>query len=214
MPPRPRLVLFDLDGVLADYDRPARCAALARGCGAEPEAMFEAMFGDEGFEHASDRGDIGLDGSLQGLRERHGWHLDEASFLDARRLSTRARPAVLALCRSLSAQARIAVFTNNGDWVGEHMATIFPELPALFGEAIVCSGQMREWKPRPEAFHACLLRLGGVEPERVLFIDDNADNVEGARRAGLDALLYTDLPALREALRARDFAFDGDHDAP
>jgi putative hydrolase of the HAD superfamily len=213
MPPRPRLVLFDLDGVLADYDRPARCAALARACGAEPEAMFEAMFGDEGFEHASDRGEIGLRESLQGLRERHGWQLDEAAFIEARRLSTRPRHDVLALCGALSTQARVAVFTNNGDWVGEHMATIFPELPALFGEAIVCSGQMRQWKPQPEAFHACLERLGRFAPADVLFIDDNADNVEGARHAGLDALPYTDFAALRASLRARGFALDGDDDA-
>ena len=92
MAPRPRLVLFDLDGVLADYDRPARCAALAHACGADPEAMYEAMFGDEGFEHASDRGEIGLSESLRGLRERYGWNIGEACFLDARRLST--RPAV------------------------------------------------------------------------------------------------------------------------
>ena len=213
MPPRPRLVLFDLDGVLADYDRPARCAALARACGADTNDMFEAMFGVAGLEHASDRGEIGLRETLQDLRERHGWQLDEAIFLEARRLSTRPRHEVLALCRALSAQARVAVFTNNGDWVGANMAAIFPELPALFGEAIVCSGQMRKWKPQPEAFHACLARLGGVEPAQVLFIDDNPDNVEGARRAGLDALPYTDLAALRAALRARGFELDGDDDA-
>jgi putative hydrolase of the HAD superfamily len=213
MPLRPRLVLFDLDGVLADYDRPARCAALARACGADPGALYEAMFGDEGFEHASDRGEIGLPESLRGLRERYGWNIGEACFLDARRLSTRPRPAVLDLCQAVSAQARIAVFTNNGDWVGAHMATIFPELPALFGEAIVCSGQMRRWKPQPEAFHACLARLGDIAPAQALFIDDNADNVEGARGAGLDAFLYTDPAALRAGLHARGFAFDGDDNA-
>ena len=175
MPTPPRLVLFDLDGVLADYDRPARCAALARAAGGVDEgAMFEAMFGPQGLEHASDRGDIGLAGSLDGLRERHGWELDAASFLDARRVSTRLRPDMLALCRALATQARIAVFTNNGDWVGEHMATIAPGLPILFGEAIVCSGQLRQSKPEPAAFETCLGRLGDVAPADVLFIDDNA----------------------------------------
>jgi putative hydrolase of the HAD superfamily len=214
MPRRPRLVLFDLDGVLADYDRPARCAALARAAGGVDEAaMFEAMFGDDGLEHASDRGEIGLEGSLEGLRERHGWQVDAASFLDARRLSTRVRPDVLVLCRTLAAQARIAVFTNNGDWVGTHFATIVPELPALFGNAIVCSGELRQSKPEPRAFRACLARLGAVAPGDVLFIDDNAGNVAGARAAGLDAIQYTHLHSLRHALRARGFALDGEHHA-
>ena len=211
---RPGLVLFDLDGVLADYDRAARCQAMADAAGTSVDAMFEAMFGDEGLEHLTDRGEIGLAGSLAGLRERHGWHLAAADFLDARRLGTRVRPAMLALCRELQAQARIAVFTNNGDWVLEHMHAIAPELPPLFGASIVCSGVIKASKPDPGAFLACLRRLRHDAPADTLFIDDNADNVAGARRAGLDALLFTDLPALRAELRARAFQLQGEDDAP
>ena len=214
MAPRPRLVLFDLDGVLADYDRPARCAALARRAGADEAAMFEAMFGANGLEHASDRGEIGLEGSLAGLRERHGWTIDAASFLEARRLSTRVRPDMIALCHALARQARIAMFTNNGDWVVEHLAQIAPALPLTFGEAIVCSGQMKQSKPDPAAFHACLARLGGEHaPAEVLFVDDNRGNVAGARAAGLDAVEFTHIHSLRHALRARGFALTGDDDA-
>jgi len=213
MPARPRLLLFDLDGVLADYDREARCKAMATAVGASRDAMFEAMFGADGLEHATDRGEIGLEGSLAGLRERHGWQLPAAQFIAARRLSTQVRPQMLALCRQLQAQARLAVFTNNGDWVHANLDTIAPELPPLFGEAIVCSGLMRQSKPDPEAFLACLRRLRHEAPEDVLFIDDNADNVAGARRAGLDALLYTDLATLRRELRARGFDLQGDEHA-
>jgi putative hydrolase of the HAD superfamily len=210
MAARPRLVLFDLDGVLADYDRPARCRAMAQAAGTSVDAMFEAMFGDGGLEWLSDRGDIGLEGSLAGLRERHGWKVAASEFLDARRISTRVRPAMMALCRELRAQARIAVFTNNGDWVLEHMGTIAPELPAMFGEGMVCSGVMKASKPDPQAFLACLRRLRHSPPSDTLFIDDNAGNVGGARDAGLDALLYTDLPTLRAELRARGFELQGE----
>jgi hypothetical protein len=48
--------------------------------------MFEAMFGEQGLEHASDRGEIDLAGSLEGLRDRHGWTVDADAFLDARRI--------------------------------------------------------------------------------------------------------------------------------
>ena len=214
MAARPGLVLFDLDGVLADYDRAARCQAMANAVGASTDAMFEAMFGKEGFEHLTDRGELGLDGSLAGLRERHGWDLAAEDFLDARRLATRVRPPMLALCRELRAQARIAVFTNNGDWVLEHMGTIVPELPPLFGDAIMCSGVMKASKPEPAAFLDCLRRLRHEPPADTIFIDDNAGNVAGARRAGLDAVLFTDLATLRSELRARGFHLQGDFDAP
>jgi putative hydrolase of the HAD superfamily len=215
MSARPRLLLFDLDGVLAEYDRPARCAALARAAGGHTkiEEIAQPLFGAEGLEHASDRGEIGLRGVLDGLRERHGWSVDAASFIHARQVATRARPAMLALCGELAGQASLGVFTNNGDWVAAHIAEIVPELPALFGEAIVCSGQMRQLKPDPAAFRTCLARLGSPGAAQVLFVDDNAGNVEGARVAGLDALLFTDTIALRGALRARGFDLSGDEHA-
>lgn len=213
MAARPRLVLFDLDGVLADYDRPGRCRAMADAAGAGVDAMYAAMFGRDGLEHRSDRGEIGLEGSLAGLREQHGWTLTAEDFVEARRVATRVRPAMLSLCRELQAQARIAVFTNNGDWVLEHLPHIAPELPPLFGDAIVCSGVMRQSKPEPEAFRACLRRLRHEGAAEVLFIDDNAGNVDGARRAGLDALLYTDIAGLRGELRARGFELEGEGNA-
>lgn len=214
MSARPRLLLFDLDGVLADYDREARCAALARATGAPPDAMHAALFGDDGLEHASDRGELGLRELLDGLRERHDWRVDAAGFIEARRLATRARPDVLALCAHLAPQARLAVFTNNGEWVAAHCAQIVPELPALFGEAVVASGQLRQCKPDPAAFRTCLARLGEVDAAGALFVDDNADNAEGARAAGLDAIHFTTLPSLRRALRERGFDLPGDNDAP
>jgi HAD superfamily hydrolase (TIGR01509 family) len=67
---------------------------------------------------------------------------------------------------------------------------------------------MRQWKPEPAAFHACLARLGDASAADTLFIDDNADNVEGALAAGLDALLFTDTHALRAALRQRGFQLE------
>lgn len=57
-------------------------------------------------------------------------------------------------------------------------------------------------KPDPAYFDAVVERLG-LEPGRVLFVDDNAANVEGARCAGLRADrwdLDTGLPALRAIL--------------
>ena len=173
------------------------------------------MFGADGLEHLSDCGEIGLEGSLAGLPERHGWDIPAEAFIDARRLSTRVREPMMALCRELQAQARLAVFTNNGDWVHANLPEIAPELPRLFGaDAIVCSGSMRQSKPDPAAFLACLQRLQHQAPAEALFIDDNADNVAGARRAGLDALLYTNLESLRRDLRARGLDLQGDCDAP
>jgi len=51
---------------------------------------------------------------------------------------------------------------------------------------VFSSGLLRASKPSQEIFHIALERLGHT-PHHALFLDDNFDNVEGARAAGLFA---------------------------
>jgi len=208
---RPALLLFDLDDVLAAYDHGVRSAALADaiGGGVDSRAVREVLFGADGLEFGCDRGEYDLDEYLDRLRLRCGWSLDTVAFVAARAASTRAVPAMLALCDALAPLARLAIFSNNGAWVEAHAEAIVPGIAARFGGDIVCSGALRASKPAPGAFTACLARLGAT-PETTLFVDDKAVNAEGARLAGLDALQFTDLPTLRRDLRARGFDLPGD----
>jgi putative hydrolase of the HAD superfamily len=214
MPTRPALVLFDLDDVLVGYDHGVRCAALAEaiGGGTDPAVVRDVLFGRDGLESGCDRGEYGLDAYLDLLRTRHGWALDAAQFVAARAAATRVDPAMQALCDALAAQARLAMFSNNGAWIETHAPTIVPELAARFDGAGVCSGALRASKPSPDAFTACLRRLGATA-HTTLFVDDKAVNAEGARLAGLDALHFTTLPTLRRDLRARGFDLPGDDPA-
>jgi HAD superfamily hydrolase (TIGR01509 family) len=215
MPEPPRLLLFDLDHVLVDYDHAARCAALARALGEEARAddIRIALFGPDGLEFGCDRGEYGLDEYLDRAHARHGWRWRRQDFVAARREATRVDAGMLALCRALAPQARLAVFTNNGAWIGEHAADIAPGLAEVFGADFVSSGELRASKPGPAAFRACCERLG-VAPCEAFFTDDKAVNVDGARQAGLDAHHFTGLTGLREALLARGFDLPGDFDAP
>ena len=54
-------------------------------------------------------------------------------------------------------------------------------------------------KPDPEAFQL-VAGLMGFEPEEILFFDDGAENVEGARVAGMHAVLVGSVNDVREAL--------------
>jgi putative hydrolase of the HAD superfamily len=84
-------------------------------------------------------------------------------------------------------------------------------LSPLFGRRLVCSGSVGTVKPAPEAFAACLQRLG-FSAMSTLCVDDREDNVAGAIEAGLDAARFDGIAGLRAVLRARDFDL-GDDDA-
>ena len=68
------------------------------------------------------------------------------------------------------------------------------------------SSFVRLMKPDPRIYHM-LAGEYGLDPARCLFVDDNADNVRGARAAGMHAPLFTDAGALERDLLARGLTF-------
>jgi putative hydrolase of the HAD superfamily len=211
MLPRPKLLLFDLDGVLVRYEHELRVRHLAQATGADADDVNTALFGRNGLEGRLDRGEIDLPQCLDLLREQHGWNLTDDDFIAARRASTRVEREVLTLCEALASQAALAVFSNNGAWFADAARRIAPELTPLFGRRMVFSGDLRLLKPAPEAYVACLQRLG-FSALSTLCIDDRAENIAGAAAAGLDGIVFEGSAALRQALRTFDFALE-DEDA-
>jgi 2-haloacid dehalogenase len=67
---------------------------------------------------------------------------------------------------------------------------------------IVVSGEERAAKPDPRIYQILLDRYQ-LEAASCLFIDDVARNAEGARAAGMEAIVYTSASQLRRDLAAR-----------
>lgn len=64
---------------------------------------------------------------------------------------------------------------------------------------ITVSGEIKAIKPDPAIYHHHV-RTFGLEPAAALFIDDSQKNVDGARAAGWQAVLFTDAQALESDL--------------
>ena len=113
----------------------------------------------------------------------------------------RGRPVVLALLADIAARYRQAVLTNDATkFLGVGWRDTW-EYAGHF-ERIVDSLDIDVRKPDVRAF-AASVELLGVEPSRVLFVDDLTVNVEGARAAGLHGFRFdtTDPSASLAALR-------------
>ncbi|WP_128920409.1 HAD family hydrolase [Bradyrhizobium nanningense] len=193
-----KLVLFDMDNVLCAYDRPTRVAYLAELAGATSEAVHEAIW-DSGFELLGDSGALEAADYLQGFGERIGYPLSLAEWVEARRRSMQADRAMLEIAGGLRKTVDIAVLTNNTTLVADHIDTLLPELRPLFGSRIYTSAQFKTAKPDPDCYRLCLSELE-VRPETVLFVDDLAANVAGARKAGLFAHHHTSVERFKQAL--------------
>ena len=193
-----KLVLFDMDNVLCDYDRGTRVAYLAELAGTTSDAVHKAIW-ETGFELLGDSGALDASDYLRGFGERIGYPLSLDEWVEARRRSMRADRAMLEIVDRLREAVDIAVLTNNTTLVADHIDTLLPDLRPLFGPRIYTSAQFKAAKPDPRCYRLCLSELKAT-PQTVLFVDDLAENVAGAREAGLLAHHYTSVQAFRRAL--------------
>jgi putative hydrolase of the HAD superfamily len=97
---------------------------------------------------------------------------------------------------------RMAMLTNNvREW--EPLWRSMLPVDEIF-ELVVDSAFVGCRKPEPEIYELTLERLGGIAPERCLFIDDADLNCEAAVKLGMSAVHYRHndqaIPEIREAL--------------
>lgn len=196
---RPALVLFDLDDVLVGYDHGVRLSALSARTGIAPKDVHRALF-TAGVEKSADQGQLDVPGTLAALSAELGADVTLDDWIASRGQAMAARPEVLALAHATAAVAQVAILTNNGLLLRDHLERMHPPLFPLFSGKVFCSAQFRRRKPDPAIYLDCLAALG-VAPADALFIDDKVANANGARSAGLRAHHYQGSSGLRSALQ-------------
>jgi putative hydrolase of the HAD superfamily len=105
---------------------------------------------------------------------------------------------VLALVDGVRVEGSVALLSNASTRLLDDLRSA--GLDGHF-DAVVGSADIGIVKPDPAAYRAAAERLG-VAPELCLMVDDRAENVEGARAAGMQAHLYTGVDDLRATLQA------------
>jgi HAD superfamily hydrolase (TIGR01509 family) len=194
-------VVFDMDGVLCRYRIERRLALLASWSGRSPDAIHAAIW-RSGFEDQAERGLVTADDYLKNFGERMAYPLSAAERVEARRVAIEPDVAVLALARQLGASRPVGMFTNNGFLLKRHLAEVFPAAHDIFGPRAVFSAELGRSKPDPEAFRRLAIRLT-VAPGEILYLDDDAAYVAGAREAGLVADRVGGASDVRASLAAR-----------
>ncbi len=116
------------------------------------------------------------------------------------RLWLRVNGQALELARDIkSSGVRTAILSNMPPDLLHQLRKTFEWLDEF--EVQIWSCEHGVIKPDPGIYKLCLKALG-CEPRRVLFFDDRPRNVEGARRAGMDAHVFESAQQAREVVRA------------
>ena len=92
------------------------------------------------------------------------------------------------------------LLTNYSDWMFDyHYKNEFSFTDYVDG--MVVSGREKLLKPE-SAIYECLLKRYGLKAEECVFLDDHAENVEGARKRGINGIVLTDFETARAKLNS------------
>ena len=187
------LILFDLGGVLIDIDYQATEKAFIELGTTNFQETYTQFQQNQVFD-LFETGQISaqhfinklLDTTRKGTSPNevvHAWNAMILNFPEKK----------VQLLLDLAKTQRITLLSNTNEL---HMVEVKKEwskvsqvpFASLF-EHVFLSHEIKQRKPHPETFKWVCSQLN-VEPEKVLFIDDSPQHIEGAKEAGLQTFYY------------------------
>lgn len=194
-------IVFDVGNVLLRWDASLLLRDLLPDDAAVDAFMTEVDF--PAWNLAQDAGRSWDDG-VATLATSFPHHAEVASAFHARWHETLPGPVPgsLEILEALKREGRPLYAITN--YSAEKWAETLPRFPFLansFRDVVVSA---HEGVTKPDArIYRILCERNGLDPSDCVFIDDSAANVAGARALGMDAVRFTDAPALARELRAR-----------
>lgn len=193
-------LLFDLGGVVLeiDFERVFRHWALRSKLSVDE---IRARFSVDDTYQGHERGEIDAAGYFDHLRRLlrlEGSDAEIAAGWNAVFVG-RIEPAIT-LVRQARRRLPCYCLTNTNPTHQTAWSGGYPELASLFDEIFV-SSELGMRKPERRAYENVARRIG-VDPGRVLFFDDLAQNIEGAKTAGMPGVLVRGPDDIREGLAA------------
>ncbi len=197
------VVVFDYGEVISVTPSEADRTALTEIAGGDADQFWPAYWRHR---NALDQGTLTIQQYWRGIERELGESWEDVTFhrlwlADFRSWLTIDHDTLQVLLDLKAGGTRLALLSNAGRDFGSYFR--HGTLGDLF-EQVFVSGELGTVKPSAEIFEHVMAELG-VTPEQTVFIDNKAENVEGAKALGIAGHLYTsaaDLRAYLEGLAA------------
>lgn len=207
---RPALI-FDFGNVVAHFDYLKATSALGTTLGLSGLEVMDRLR-SSGFSDrlkAYESGKMTAEEFSRAVSGMLGLAISHDEFSVAWSDIFRLNESIAPVLADLKASGHTLVLgSNTNDLHAAHFRRQFAEHLAHF-DRLVLSYEVGHIKPSSDFYLACAEAAGSANPADCVFIDDLPENVEGARAAGLVALLYRDTPGLISDLAALGVAVGG-----
>ena len=192
------VLLFDLGRVVLDisFDRVMACWAGHAGC--TPADLARRFVVNDSFKH-HEIGRIDDAAFFASLRQSLGIGITDAQFLEGwNAIFTGEMPGVAPLLTRAAARMPLFAFSNTNPPHVAHFSKTYADVLGHFRELFL-SSTIGLRKPDAAAYDHVVKAIG-VPAQRIVFFDDSADNIAGARARGLVGVHVTSTDDVAKAL--------------
>jgi putative hydrolase of the HAD superfamily len=193
-------LLFDLGRVVLDIDFNKVLSAWAGHAGCDPVHLTARLKTDESWRR-HERGEIDDAEFFAGLRRSIGIDISDAQFLGGwNAIFAGEMPDIAAQLARAAKRLPLYAFSNTNRPHVEYFSKEYAGVLGNFRE-IFLSSSIGLRKPEAAAYDHVVKAIG-VPASRIVFFDDVAENIEGARARGLTAVHVTSPDDVALALSA------------
>jgi len=194
------VLLFDIGRVVLDIDLDKVMTHWARHAGCAPADLASRFVVDDSYRH-HEIGRIDDAAFFANLRQSLGIGLSDAQFLEGwNAIFTGEMPGIAPLLAAAARRMPLYAFSNTNPAHVAHFSVAYAGLLSHF-RTVFLSSTIGLRKPDAEAYDHVVEAIG-VPASRILFFDDLAANIEGARARGLRAIHVTSTDDVARALTA------------
>lgn len=201
-----RFLFFDLGNVLLRFDHQIAVDRLAEIAACDSQKVRQIVF-ESPLQAKYESGQVDTASFCDTFREETGSSATDQQICLAASDIFHVNQSILPLLTALrSVGTPMGILSNTCEAHFDFILERFVPLVQLFNPHVL-SYIVGAAKPDKSIYeHA--VELVNCKPEEVFFVDDLANNVQGAIDAGLDAVLYTSSLVLVEDLRERGVRFN------
>jgi putative hydrolase of the HAD superfamily len=190
-------VIFDFGGVLADEGFRKGLRSIGLKNGLDPDNFLktaERLVYETGYVI----GDADESTYWQALRNKTGISGSDREFREELMKMFTVREEMLEYIDNLrSSGYATAILSDQTNWLDE----IDKKVPLFqYFDVVFNSFHYRKSKKDPSVFRD-VCSLLGIKPEEALFVDDNEENTERAKKEGLRVILFTDFEDFKKRIK-------------